>query len=456
MKSVRLSQQLFDARESLANNPGAIMSKIVSNKKFTVLYAKYESTYRRRLFTPLMTMSGMVLQALDADKAQRKAVATMMMHLAQMELPNGSPDASAYCQARQRLPTSLLVGPTKMLAEEMEPQSRRQLWHGRHVNLIDGSSLSMPDTPENRAYFGQPSGQKPGCGFPVAKIVGLFSLTTGAVRDVACGRYRAGERGLSHQLWPSLKTDDILAGDSYYGTYADIALLKERGVDVVFRVHACRKIPLKGPADEIMAWPKCAKPGWMTQQQFDALPDTLTVRIIRVKIREANRRVNRVVLVTTLLNKKHYPAKDIAGLFERRWEIETDFAHIKTTMAMDVLAAHKPETIIKEMWGHMLGYNLIRSMMWEAGRLHNINPLRLSFKGAIQEMMAFGPLTRTACAKEKSRRYADLLRHIATHKIPNRPGRQEPRVKKRRPKQYPLMTKPRPQLREELRVMSLS
>ena len=456
MKSVCLSRQLFDARESLANNPGAIMGKIAGNKKFAALYAKYEPTYRRRLYTPLVTMSGMVLQALDADKAQRKAVATMMTHLANKKLPNGSRDPSAYCQARQRLPMSLLVEPTKMLAENMEPKGRRKLWHGRHVKLIDGSSFSMPDTPENQAYFGQPSGQKPGCGFPIAKIAGLFSLTTGAVHDVASGPYRVGERSLSHQLWRSLKPDDILVADSYYGTYADIVLLKERGVDVVFRVHACRKIPVKGPANEIMAWPKCAKPGWMTQQQFDALPDTLTVRIIRVKIRERNRRVQRVILVTTLLNKKHYPAKDIGGLFGRRWEIETDFAHIKTTMAMDVLAAHKPETIIKEMWGHMLGYNLIRSMMWEAGNLHNINPLRLSFKGAIQEVMAFGPLTRTACAKEKSRRYADLLRHIATHKIPNRPGRQEPRVKKRRPKQYPLMTKPRPQLREELRLMSLS
>lgn len=456
METRCLSEQFMDTRETFADDPGAIMSKIVGNKKFAELYARYESTYRRRVFTPLITLSMFVLQAVDTDKAQRKAVATMMTHLANKKLSNGSRDASAYCQARQRFPMSLLVESTKMLAEQMEPQGRRDLWHGRHVKLIDGSSFSMPDTPENQAYFGQPSGQKPGCGFPVAKIAGLFSLTTGAVHDVASGPYRAGERSLSHQLWRSLKPDDILAADSYYGTYADIVLLKERGVDVVFRVHQRRLVSARGPRDTIKTWPKCAKPRWMTQQQFDALPDTLTVRIIRVKIRDASRRVKQVVLVTTLLNKKHYPAKAIAGLFGRRWEIETDFAHIKTTMSMDVLAAHKPQTIIKEMWGHMLGYNLIRSMMWEAGNRHNINPLRLSFKGAIQEVMAFGPLTTTACARGKSSRYAHLLRHIATHKIPNRPGRQEPRVKKRRPKQYPLMTKPRPQLREELHIMSLS
>ncbi len=456
MKSIRLSQELFDARESFANNPGAIMGKIVGTNKFAALYASYESTYRRRLFTPLVTLSTLVLQALDADKAQRKAVATMMTHLANNKLPNGSHDASAYCQARQRLPMSLLVEPTKMLAEQMEPQGRQELWHGRHVKLIDGSSFSMPDTPENQAYFGQPSGQKPGCGSPVAKIAGLFSLTTGAALDIAYGPYTASERSLSHQLWRSLKHGDILAGDRYYGTYPDIALLKQRGVDVVFRVHQCREVPRHGPRDEIDTWTKDAKPKWMTQQQFDALADRLKVRIIRVKIRDASRRVRQVVLVTTLLNKKHYPAKDLAGLYERRWEIETDFAHIKTTMAMDVLAAHKPETIIKELWGHMLGYNLIRTMMWEAGHLHNISPLRLSFKGAIQEVMAFGPLTTTPYDKQKPNPYADLLRHIATHKIPNRPGRQEPRVKKRRPKQYPLMTKPRPQLREELRIRSLS
>jgi len=447
---------LFDAREKFANNPGAIMGKIVGNKNFAELYASYESTYRRRLFTPLVTLSTLVLQALDADKAQRKAVATMMTHLANNKLPNGSRDASAYCQARQRLPMSLVVESTKMLAEEMEPHGRRQLWHGRHVKVTDGSSLSMPDTPENQAYFGQPSGQKPGCGFPVARIAGLFSLMTGAVVDIACGRYKTSERSLSHQVWRSLNTGDILVADSYHGAYADIALLKERGVDGVFCVHHRRIVSGRGPRDRIEKWSKCAKPGWMTQQQYDTLPDTLTVRIIRVKIRDASRRVNKVVLVTTLLDKKHYPAKALARLYGRRWEIETDFAHIKTTMSMDVLAAHKPETIIKEMWGHMLGYNLIRSMMWEAGNRHNIDPLRLSFKGTIQQVMAFGPLTITACPRRKSSRYVDLLRHIATHKIPNRPGRQEPRVKKRRPKQYPLMTKPRTQLREELHIRSLS
>ena len=456
MRPARLCEQLIDARESFGNKPGAIMGRIVGDKKFPALYARYDPTYRRRLFTPLVTLSTLVLQTLDADKAQRKAVATMMTHLANHNLPNGSHDTSAYCQARQRLPTSLLVESAKMLARRMQPQGRRQLWHGRGVKLVDGSSFSMPDTPENQAYFGQPCGQKPGCGFPVASMVGLFSLTTGALVDLAVGPYRAGERGLWHQVWRSLKTDDIVVADRYYGTYPDIALLKERGIDVLARVHQRRKVSSRGHRNQIVTWTKGAKPGWMTQQQFDALPDTLTLRIIRVKIKEPGKRVTQIQLVTTLLNKKRYPAKELAALFGRRWEIETDFAHIKTTMAMDVLAAHKPETIIKEAWAHMLGYNLIRAMMWEAGRCHHVNPLRLSLKGTIQEVMAFGPLTTTPSEAQQSSRYDDLLHHIATHKIPHRPGRQEPRVRKRRPKQYPLMTKPRAQLRKELHIMSLS
>jgi len=237
------------------------------------------------------------------------------------------------------------------------------LWHGRGVKLVDGSSFSMPDTPANQAYFGQPCGQKPGCGFPLASIVGLFSLTTGALADLAVGPYRAGERSLWHQVWHSLKTDDIVVADRYYDTYSDIALLKERGIDILARVHQRRKVFSRGPRDQIVTWAKGTKPGWMTQQQFDALPHTLTLRIIRVKIKQPGKRVSQINLVTTLLNKKRYPARKLAALFQRRWEIETNFAHIKTTMAMDVLAAHKPETIIKEAWAHMLGYNFIRAIL---------------------------------------------------------------------------------------------
>lgn len=437
-------------KKMLADNPGALFGEIISSQEVNdeCRYLGYE--WRSRIFTPLVTLWGFLGQVLNADPSCRQAVTRVLGYLSATSGLNASHDPSAYCRARKRLPENLLRRLVDLVAKKLAAKvPAKRLWHGHRVMLVDGSSAALWDTPENQKAYPQPSVQKPGCGFPVARIVGIFDMVTGALVDLAIGPLALAETTLFHMIWSCIKAGDIILGDRGYCSYAHMAVLLQRGSHSLFRLHAGRKVDFRrgkylGRNDREVQWEKGARPKWLTPEEFDALPDTLTVRLVRFRCKVPGWRVGDIIVATTLLDPVKYPAAAIAKLYMRRWEVETDLGHLKTTMKMEFLYTRTPDMVRREIWAHMLAYNLIRALMWDAAELRHVAPGRLSFKGAIQEMMALWPFSAAAAAeRDLTDFYVALLRGIGFHRIPKRPNRNEPRVRKRRPKNYRLMTRPR-------------
>jgi hypothetical protein len=437
-------------RQKLAANPAALVQSVVSQEEVEDECRALGHKWRQRVFTPIVTLWTFLAQVLDVGAACTTAVAKVLSFLSVTQGLEASHDASAYCRARRRLPEALLPRLARKVAAKLAGQvADRALWHGHRVKLVDGSSVTMADTPANQAAYPQPKTQAPGCGFPMARLVALFDLITGAVVDLALGPLDHSERTLFHNLWHQLGPNEVVVGDRWYGSYAEMALLAQRGVHGVWRLHHRRKADFRrgvrlGRNDRRVTWTKGQRPGWLSREDFAALPDTLAVRLVRTRCQVPGWRVDEVVVVTTLLDPKAYPARDIAALFLRRWEVETDLDHLKTTLDMEFLRTKSPAMVRRDLWAHLLAYNLIRTLLWEAGTRRGIPPLRLSFQGALDEVMAMWPLSAGARRAADLRRLFDqLVHHVATHKITHRPHRSEPRVRKRRPKSYPLMTKPR-------------
>jgi hypothetical protein len=435
-----------------------VFERVVSEEEVNEECSFLRHVWRDRIFTPLVTLGTFLGQVLSADSSCREAVARALSFLSRTKGLDASHDPSAYSVARQRLPEELLPRRTRLVAGRLEDKvGPDELWHGHRVKLLDGSSGSMPDTPANQAAYPQPTTQSPGCGLPTARIVGIFSLLTGALVDFAIDALRVAETTLVRRLGDALHAGDVALADRGFCSYADIALLRRRGVDSVFRLHQSRKADFRkgrrlGRQDRLVEWHKGPRPRWMSRREFLAVPDTMVLRLVRFACAVSGWRTKTITVVTTLLDPEAYPARDLADLYRRRWETETDLGHIKTTMKMDHVRTKTPEMVRKEVWAHLLAYNLIRTLMWDAAEhRRHLSPLRLSFKGAMQEMMALWPFSASAARQRDLTAYYDaLLRAIATHKVPHRPDRYEPRVRKRRPKSYPLMTHPRPQLRKEL------
>lgn len=446
------------AKKRLAENPGAMFERVVSEEEVNEECTFLRHVWRDRIFTPLVTLWTFLGQVLSADSSCREAVARVLSFLSRTKGLDASHDPSAYSVARQRLPEELLPRLTRRVAGKLEDKvGPDELWHGHRVKLLDGSSVNMPDTPQNQAAYPQHTTQSPGCGLPTARIVSLFSLLTGALVDFAIDSLHVAETTLFRRIGEAIQPGDVVVADGYFCSYADIARLLRRGVHSLFRLHVRREADFRkgrrlGRSDRLVEWDKGPRLPWMSRREFAALPDTMPLRLLRFRCDVAGWRTETVTIVTTLLDPKVYPAHDLADLYRRRWEIETDLGHIKTTMKMDYLRTKTPEMVRKEIWAHLLAYNLIRTLMWDAAQhRRHLSPLRLSFKGAMQEMMALWPFSASAARqRDLSAFYDALLRTIATHKVPHRPDRYEPRVRKRRPKSYPLMTHPRPQLKKEL------
>jgi hypothetical protein len=281
-------------------------------------------------------------------------------------------------------------------------------------------------------------------------------LLTGALLDFAIDALRVAETTLFRRIADALDPGDVVVADGYYCSYADLARLRSRGVWGLFGLHSGRQANFRkgkrlGRGDRLVEWTRGPRLAWMSREEHEALPRSMSVRLLRFACQIPGWRTDTITVVTTLLDSEAYPARDIADLFRRRWEIETDLGHVKTTMKMDVLRTESPERVRKELWAHLLAYNLIRTLMWDAGVHRRVCPLRLSFKGAMQEMMALWPFSASATRqRDLTAYYEALLRAIATHKVPLRPNRYEPRVRKRRPKSYQFTTKPRHELKKEL------
>jgi hypothetical protein len=405
--------------------------------------------HRERLFTPTLTLSMFMAQALNADSSCQRAVNDLAVKRMLSGLCSCGISSGGYCKARQRLPVAMistLVQQTGALVVAQTPT--KWLWRGRPVKLVDGTTLTMPDTEANQQRYPQQCGQKPGVGFPIARVVGVMCFSTAALLNAAMGPFKGkggSEHALFRQLLDTFAPGDVVVADRYYCSYFLIAMLIERGVDVLFQQHAMRKTDFRkgqrlGPRDHIVAWSKPRKkPDWMTQEQYEAFPERLAIREVKA---------NKKVLVTTLTSAKQAPKNALAQLYQQRWHIELDLRNIKTTLGMETLSCKTPQMNEKEMWVYFLAYNLIRLIMAQAALQADLLPRQLSFKHSLQIWVIWSQQQFITTDVEDTSR---LFFMIASLTVGNRPGRIEPRAVKRRSKPYSLLTQPRHQARAEVK-----
>jgi len=412
---------------------------------------------RRRLFSLDVVFWSFFDQVQTPNGSCREAVRKVMA-LVRRKFPREkdaamSEASSSYCQARAKIPLDVLDKINTHLVERMQNHiPDGALWHGRHVKLVDGTGLSMPDTPPNQARWPQSKNQKPGCGFPAMNLVGIFCLLTGALVQAAHGDRHTHESKLFQALWSALQKGDLLVCDRGFCSFGAIANLLIRRVDSLMRLpeNKIRKaigsqLPKTANFDVTVTWkrPMQRVPS-MTPEEFAQLPEAIPVRVVRYTIAHPGFRTQSVTIVTTLLDAS-IPAADIADLYFRRWGIELHFREIKISLNMDVLRCLSPAMIERELRMHYIAYNIIRSVMQKAALTHDVDLRRLSFKGCLDTVRQFA--NATSGAEDKPRTISamiyEMLRAIARDLNPHRPGRSEPRVKKRRPKNYRLLTKPR-------------
>jgi len=436
-----------------------------------ILAATIEAQYqwRDRVWNPVMTVWTFLIQVLHPGAACREAVAAVLTEQEverAVSKPNAqsaceiSPDPSAYCQARQRVPLAVFKAAFSQVGHRLQEKVQDSyLWCGRRVWMADGSSVSMPDTSELQKAFGQPSGQKPGCGFPVAKIVALFAWASGAVLDVAVGRLRQSELPLLYSIWGLLTPGDILLADRFFCTYRTLAELGHRGCDGVFRLSGSRSRTMdfrKGRrlsrSERLVTWQRPKRRELrISGRQWKRLPKELTVRLIRFHTQVPGYRSQTITVATTLVDPVAYPMGELVALYGDRWTVELRLRDLKATLKMDVLRSKTVDVIHKEILMHLLAYNLIRALLWQASLAHGRPLHRLSFAGAVQRLHVMVPyLWLFAGTPRATHLYTMLLEWIARDMLPCRPGRIEPRAVKRRPKPYDRLNRPRHELRAAL------
>jgi len=445
--------------DSLRHDPARLFAGLIDPAMAEDALRQERVRWRDCVFTACVTLRTFLGQVLCPDHPCRAAVARLIAALVARGEAPCSPETGPYCKARQRLPVGLLSRLTRRVGQVLEDRADPDwLFKGRRVPLADGTTVSMPDTEENRGRFPQDRAQEPGLGFPIARLVAVISLATGGVRDLAigpCRGKRTGETALFRSLRDRLTPGDVMAGDRFFASSFGIAPLLGRGVDGVFRMHQCRKVDFRrgtrlGVPDHLVSWAKPSCPGWMDRATYDQIPDRIAVRELRVRVEQAGFRVDELVPVTTLLDAAAYTKEEVAGLYFRRWDIELDLRSIKVDMRTDVLRCMSPEMVEEETRGHLLGDNAVRSLMADAAREHGEEPRHLSFKGAMLTVGAFEESIRVAVGPRRSELFQEGLRSIASHRVGDRPGRFEPREKKRRPKPHRLMTVPRREARNLL------
>lgn len=429
--------------------PEAVIQKVL---------AEQGVSYRQTLYTPIVTIWAWMSQVLDSDKSLSNAVNRVIAWLAVAGEAIPSADTGAYSKARKRLSLAVFKPLFQRTAAALQAQVQpEQRWCGRRVKAYDGTTVLMSDTPANQKHYPQHSNQKVGCGFPLAKLVVWFCGTTGAVLEVAMDAFSTSEWKLARQLYATLQPDDVVVADSAYGTYVDLALVRSALADAVFRKHHARQCDFRrgkklGIGDHLVRWQRPQQcPKSMPTKDFEALPASIDVREVHLLIQQPGFRPQEIILVTTLVDPKRYPKAKLAQLYQLRWQAtEVNFKHLKTTLKMEMIVAKTPEMVQKEIWMHLLAYNLLRTLMWQSSQQAEVSPLRISLQGTRQQFNQFRPNLAQATAKNRCRLYTTLLEVISDQLVPLRPNRVEPRVTKRRPKSFPRMQQPRSVLKAKL------
>jgi hypothetical protein len=416
-------------------------------------------SFRERIFTPAVTLWTFLSQVLDPDHSCRQAVARLLAFRSARGLRPCSPDTGAYCKARGRLPEPLLRELTRDTGRRVADQAPAAwLWKGRPVKVVDGTGLSMPDTPANQKAFPKSRKLPAGVGFPLLRLVVVFSLAAGTVLEAALGRRSGpgtGEQSLFRSLWEQFRPGDVVLADRLYGDFFTLARAQQRGLDVVTRPAAGRA-PLQfrgGRADNLrLCWIKPPRPDWLSRREYDRLPRYLDLRAVRVLVRPPGLRTKRLVLVTTLRDATAVTGADLADLYRRRWQAELNLRSLKQGLQMDILRGQSPEMVRKEIWAHLLVYNLVRLIMVQAAVAAGVRADAVSFTGALQTVNAFVPEMRAARTAEDARALWEVLVWaVGEHRVGQRPDRCEPRAVKRRPKNFPRLSEPREAARRRLR-----
>ena len=446
----RLRAGIESFRRCFGDQPTPAITAVLPSALVMQAVREEVGAYRERVYPPLTTLGLFIGQALSPDGACQDAVARNLAERTARSRPACSLSSGPYCKARQRLPLGLIARLTKAVGDTLEGASPKQWkWHGRSVKLVDGTTISMPDTLENQALYPQSGTQKPGLGFPPAMLVGLISLSTGAVLRWSLGPCRGkhtGEQALFRTLMPQLTAGDVILVDRYHCNYFTAALLMERGVDLVTRQHQRRHTDFRrgkrlGRRDRLVHWerPKC--PEWMDAETYARMPERLTMRQTEIAGR---------ILVTTLTDARAVTALELDALYNRRWQVEVDLRSIKAVMGMDILHTKSPAMIHKEIAVHLLAYNLVCALITRAAIGTRVAARVLSFKGALQLLLAFQYQLRFAGRASAHTMTAILIGSISRLRLPHRPGRVEPRAIKRRPKAHKLLTTPRWIARDKL------
>ena len=445
-------------KQKFQDSLGLPFEQVLPEEVIQTVLSQQGVEYRQTLYTPIVTLWAWISQVLDVDKSLSNAVSRVIAWLTAAAATIPSADTGGYSKARKRLPLEVLEQLLSHSATALESEVRPdQRWCGRRVKTYDGTSVSMSDTPANQKRYPQHSNQKVGCGFPLAKLVVWFGVTTGAVIEVSIAAFTTSEWEMARQLYSKLQPDDVVVADSAYGTYVDLAWVRSADADAVFRKHHARQCDFRrgkklGIGDHIVHWQRpLACPQSMLTTDFERLPETIPVREVHLLIRQPGFRPTEIILVTTLLDPKRYPKAKLAQLYQLRWlATEVNFKHLKTTLKMEMILAKTPEMVQKEIWVQMLAYNLLRTLMWQAAQQTAVSPLRISEHCTRQQFNHFRPQLAHTSAQDRRRLYSCLLNVMTEQLVPLRPHRHEPRVSKRRPKSFPRMQQPRSILKAKL------
>lgn len=454
--------QVRQELEDLRSAPGLPFQQLLDGKRIQAALEACKCTFRSRVFDPYCTLWAFLSQVCAGDTSScQDAVSRVLAYRAAKKQSAISPDTSSYCQARARLPQQVVEQLTRDVGQELQAQAPTQwLWKGRPVKIVDGSTATMADTPENQQEFPQSRNQKPGLGFPILRFVLVLSLSIGTVLECALGACRGkktGEQSLFRQIQSVCQAGDVLLADRLYDSYADIARLSQNKVDVVIGMKQSRRCDFRkgqrlGKNDHVVEWrrPNFNASRFESREDWESLPETMQMREIKTVIRRKGYRTRKVVIVTTMLDPTEYSAKELTDLFAERWHCELDLRSLKRSLGLHHLRCKTPDMVRKELWMYLLAYNLIRVRMAQAAARHGVKPRRLSFTAARNHICNFGPLLSTASPAAFKELEAAMLKAIAGSKLPFRPGRKEPRAVKKRQQKYPALTQPRAKARKRL------
>jgi hypothetical protein len=458
----RLRQQMSFLRQQFLQTGDLPFTNVLTEAAIAPALDAIEVCWKDRIYTPLVTLWVFLGQVISADHSCRAAVARLIAHRLSRGLEVCSSRTGAYCQARLRLPEEFFARIARSVGRQLQDQTQHSwLWKGRHVYLFDGTTVLMPDTAENQRAYPQTWNQKPGAGMPLARVAAVFSLSCGVILNLRIAKYAGkhqGEITLLRKLSGMFSAGDVLLADCLMCNWRGLFTLKQRGVDTVTRLNKAirtanfRKGQKLGKNDHLVEWPRPSMRD-LDRETRRAMPASLTVREARVRIQQPGFRTKVIVVVTTLLDPVQYPKEDLADLYRQRWNNELDLRSIKSVMQMECLRCKTPELVRKEIWTHVLAYNLIRTVMAHAAIRHEVLPRTISFKGTLQTLAAFQPVIAFQGFRNKSSLsalYDRLLEAIVQHRVADRPDRFEPRRIKRRHKHYVPLSVPRTEAKRQI------